>query len=463
MSIVSHYKVINCFDENLEFLLNIGNIEVLSDDNVITLDIEEGESLVYEKQNFCNDSIRITHPDINNGNFVDYSNLVSVLQDEKYNDKPYYKLTLDESVHGVPGLEFYFYIVYNNVTERWEWWDTFDLVNGFSNTLCDEQSPYLYLEGLSCEGPISISGCNWISPNFSTPCAVGIGSNRTTFYCPEEVILTDFINCWTLSEIEDNQPFPLPTYDILESSEDCGSCVTPKLQPPCLKVTECFSGETDIIDFIQDLEPFIGKVVKVLAPLPTGGFIEKCYKIELSPVCEFEPLPFNVNVIDCYSECEDCLPECRCTRAVNNGASSKKLTYIDCEYNVKETEESVAPGKTSKKYCVIKWLDPDVTEVLDFGKCIDGTCPETPKPKKVVKPGYNTPLCTPETYERIVCRYSEHKYKEMLDKRFGIENCCPDETLQSDIKFELIHMQILKDPDYVCNDNVNKSVCKHCY
>jgi hypothetical protein len=128
------------------------------------------------------------------------------------------------------------------------------------------------------------------------------------------------------------------------------------------------------------------------------------------------------------------------------------LTYVDCNNEEQETVEVVGAGKLSKKYCVQSWKSEDI-EIVNFGDCVNDLCPEVPLPKRVVTPGYNTPICTPAQYERIVCRYAEIKYKEVLTKRYGIEDCCDDESLANDIKYELIHLQMLDDPDYVCVKN----------
>lgn len=161
-----------------------------------------------------------------------------------------------------------------------------------------------------------------------------------------------------------------------------------------------------------------------------------------------------LEVTDCFSNCDSCLPSVKCTRAINQGNVRRRLSYRDSEGNIQETEEIVGIGKTSRKYCVLEWLSSNI-EVIDFGDCIDDQCPETPRPKPFVAPGYNSPICTTDQYERIVCRYSENKYREMMDKRFGIENCCPDDSISNDIKYELIHLQILEDPNYECVTGLN--------
>jgi hypothetical protein len=114
------------------------------------------------------------------------------------------------------------------------------------------------------------------------------------------------------------------------------------------------------------------------------------------------------------------------------------------------TNEFVPAGKRSKKYCVLSWDDADAFDEYNFGECVDGNCPEIPQPKKLVTPGYNTPACTPEQYEKIVCNYAEQAYKLVLTERYGIADCCPDERRKWEIKYEQIQLEAITDPNYEC-------------
>lgn len=86
-----------------------------------------------------------------------------------------------------------------------------------------------------------------------------------------------------------------------------------------------------------------------------------------------------------------------------------------------------------------------------YGECKFGNCPQPVfKNNRTVRPGYNTPICTPEKYDEITCRFADIMYKVVLEKRYGITNCCPDEDDKWLIKKELIDLQALKDPNYNC-------------
>ena len=96
----------------------------------------------------------------------------------------------------------------------------------------------------------------------------------------------------------------------------------------------------------------------------------------------------------------------------------------------------------------------DYVEV--FGDCtLDTdvyTCPPQIYPKRKVEPGYKTPICSTEKYEKITCKSAEIYYKQVLYLRYGISDCCPDENDKWLIKKELIDLDALRDPDYVCTE-----------
>lgn len=95
-----------------------------------------------------------------------------------------------------------------------------------------------------------------------------------------------------------------------------------------------------------------------------------------------------------------------------------------------------------------------VTDYFEtFGECKQGVCPPPVfKNNRTVRPGYNTPICTPEKYDMITCNFADILYKIALEKRYGITNCCPDDDDKWLIEKELIDLQALKDPNYNCSE-----------
>jgi hypothetical protein len=88
-----------------------------------------------------------------------------------------------------------------------------------------------------------------------------------------------------------------------------------------------------------------------------------------------------------------------------------------------------------------------------FGNCINGVCPPVKNKQKSVTPGYNTPGCEAWKYEEISCRAAEAMYKQVLELRYGISNCCPEEDEQYIVQKELIDLAALYDPAYPCATN----------
>ena len=82
-----------------------------------------------------------------------------------------------------------------------------------------------------------------------------------------------------------------------------------------------------------------------------------------------------------------------------------------------------------------------------FGNCINGVCPPRKNNQKSITPGYNTPACEIWKYEEISCRAAEALYKQVLQLRYGISNCCPEEDERYIIQKELIDLQAMIPPD----------------
>jgi len=88
-----------------------------------------------------------------------------------------------------------------------------------------------------------------------------------------------------------------------------------------------------------------------------------------------------------------------------------------------------------------------------FGNCINGVCLPIKNKQKSVTPGYNTPGCEAWKYEEISCRAADAMYKQVLELRYGISNCCPEEDVQYIVQKELIDLAALNDPTYPCSTN----------
>ena len=99
--------------------------------------------------------------------------------------------------------------------------------------------------------------------------------------------------------------------------------------------------------------------------------------------------------------------------------------------------------------------NPATVEAVEVFKCYEDcdTCLPAPTSPKVIKqvsqtPGYNPGVCDADYLESVKCTVGEIHYKEILNKRFGIENCCPLEDEKWFIKNEILSLQLITDPNY---------------
>jgi hypothetical protein len=111
-----------------------------------------------------------------------------------------------------------------------------------------------------------------------------------------------------------------------------------------------------------------------------------------------------------------------------------QLTTVDCSVGY----EPFIPSATD--------------DIKEYGDCINGACPAPVYPKRAIRPGYFVPSCDPDKYEKFACNSAEILYKTVLERRYGISNCCPDTDLGQRwiIKKELADLQGARDPNYIC-------------
>jgi hypothetical protein len=256
-----------------------------------------------------------------------------------------------------------------------------------------------------------------------------------------QVVETD-CGCFTVQQI--NYVPPSETLVVIDNTfKTCNNCLS-----TFYRLTDC-AGEVGDIVTTTDLSDYVGSVIKI-------ENCDTCWEIETTRT--FETLS-NVVVAEQFEGCRECgvdLP-CVCSKLTNLTLTEQTVEYIDCEDNTQEI--TLAAGETSEKICLKKWI-LDTPQPLPpnellypeyFGNCQNGVCPQPVfKNNRTVRPGYNTPICTPAKYDEITCRFADIMYKVVLEKRYGITNCCPDEDDRWLIQKELIDLQALKDPNYNC-------------
>jgi hypothetical protein len=260
-----------------------------------------------------------------------------------------------------------------------------------------------------------------------------------------KVVFLDCGDCWFLERI-DHQPPSIQEFVIEFTYDTCIECGR-----AYFILFDC-AGELEPITTYTDLtEDYTANNIIKLASYPS------CWSIQTAPTPDFANA-VEVVVSSRYEECAECLAVvgCKCTKVKNTTAETLTYTYKDC--NEIEKSFSLVSGATSPKFCLNQWILVHLTTdiITESGDCVEDPndaenkiCPADPT-GRMVKPGYNIPGCDIEKFERITCQTAEVLYKQVLQQRYGISNCCPDEDENLILKKEVIDLQLLNDPDYPC-------------
>ena len=287
--------------------------------------------------------------------------------------------------------------------------------------------------------------------NCSNQSIIKYSNDDYSDYVGKTVIL-DCGECWFVDLINYQPPATQPIVIITEF-ESCLAC-----SRTYYRLDDC-SGP-DVIYTYTDLNTFVGDVVKLES-------CSTCWEVSELPIPTIEQssLATPVTVVIDYADCPACNAElaCRCSIAWPN--TSGVLSYIDCT-GTAVTLTGLDPDTQSEKLCVREWVT--AREPIYFGDCVNGNCPVEPLPKRFIKPGYYTPACDTERFEKVTCNAAEMLYKTVLTARYGISNCCyaPDDKWI--IRKELIDLQAARDPNYVCTpvesccNNTPSCGCRSC-
>jgi hypothetical protein len=265
-------------------------------------------------------------------------------------------------------------------------------------------------------------------------------SNDLSGYVGQVVELSpDCPGCW----IVDVYPNPIPSdVDVTVAQEftDCEACKT-----TYYRLTDCTDTEAPIITS-TDLSDYVGSTI-ILEWCPTT-----CWTVSVSQTSTGSGVLGDI--LNEYSSCLECLNSfpCVCKRIKNHDAVAHNYDYVDCNGVVQTI--SLLSGERSDRICMKLLLTSFATDYVEtFGNCTNGVCPPQIYPKRNVEPGYVTPICSTEKYEKITCKSAEVLYKSVLELRYGISNCCPEEDNKWLIKKELIDLEALRDPEYMCEVN----------
>jgi len=117
----------------------------------------------------------------------------------------------------------------------------------------------------------------------------------------------------------------------------------------------------------------------------------------------------------------------------------------------------------------------NITTELVFNTCDECDPPIIPIPVEIlklrtVKPGYNTPGCSPEYTEKINCNFAEAVFEQMSIVKYGINICCDSDIDLLDIKKQELDLRAIFDPELckticppiLCTDNCDCPIGQIC-
>lgn len=241
-----------------------------------------------------------------------------------------------------------------------------------------------------------------------------------------------------------------------DAFETCVQC-----QAQSYLLTDCAGILEDIVTYTDLSTYFINNSIIVISTCP-----DTCWSIEETDIVDFDG---TVQVVAEYESCPTCLVSTLPSSCVTfTNTTSEEQNFVALDYEASPTKYILDANSTSPKSCLISWTIPVGIVVTEYGDCINGACPvEPPKPKRKVTPGYDTPACTPAYYENVECNFSEWMYKDVLEKRYGISNCCVEELMKWEIRHEMLMLDALVNPDYICQTttsccNPTPATCTSC-
>jgi len=181
---------------------------------------------------------------------------------------------------------------------------------------------------------------------------------------------------------------------------------------------------------------------------------DKCWTVAESELCDpANPLPFSV-FDETFDTCEDCLKVCY-ELTDCEGLLDPIQTDTDLSAYVGLVIKIVSCPETCWTVTELLACPVDVEQVVvttNFPDCV--TClPSDPPPPPLVirnrkiKPGYDTPGCSPEYVEKISCDWSEALFQKATTRRYGIDFCCAVDLDKFTIKKQLLDLKMITDPD----------------
>lgn len=241
--------------------------------------------------------------------------------------------------------------------------------------------------------------------------------------------------------------------------------------PPCFLITDCnLINPQPPVTTSTDLIAYNGKIVRFCDSISTWA--PGCYCATITRIlgCTVTtPLPnFIVNITGSFDNCITCNPYCYlltdCSDPSNTIlVSNDFVNYIGL---VVKLEGCSTCWEVSQLTNCTGTVCAD-SVVTSFNTCLECLPPVLPIPKeelqlRSVKPGYNTPGCSPQYTEKINCNFAEAAYDQMAVTRYGIQVCCDLDLDNLDIKKQELDLRAIFDPE-LCKTIVPEcTTCDDC-
>jgi hypothetical protein len=260
------------------------------------------------------------------------------------------------------------------------------------------------------------------------------------------------------------------------------------------KIRNC---STSNIEYINVTESSINNVVGGICNLEAGSYFKFTHSdVEVGQTliiycAEFLELGINCNQIinPCTNEYYSKFTPASKDEWDLDSYCLPKYILTDCAgvYPTKETTDTAFEFYLDKVISIISETQTKVCLSIEKTICSSTTYPEfdlnsvvivdystncveclTEKPvteeevkKRTVTPGYNTPGCSYEYYDKVSCKFSEAFYQEVISKRYGISFCCENDLDKWDVKKELLYLEAKKDPNIcetICNTEIECNI-----
>lgn len=307
--------------------------------------------------------------------------------------------------------------------------------DGCALNLCNPSGPIC-----SCYSIIPKDTCCFRLLNCITQ-AVIITSTDLSANIGQTVVISGQSGCWQVSSAVDC--VGAVAVVITASYASCDLCV------PCFLLRNC-QNELQTIATDVNLSSYLGQVVQIV------DYPDICWTVSTSSNCRQAAV---VQISKAFSNCTACTKKCFMLTDCS-GEEPPIITDTDLGVYVGEVVQIKDCGD---RCWTVNLSDSCVGAVAvqvmkSFRTC--DTCnpplvcpaPELLHQRKV-KPGYNTPGCSPEYTEKVNCEFAEQIYNQVKKRRYGISVCCEDDYQKWFIKKQLLDLRAIYDP------NLCKTVC----